>query len=99
MSERRERRRLHARARALGVPVEKIGRREAPQRRPVRLPELAWPRTALPDRDDIRVPAQDVRPVPPVVCCTVTRVRQVLDGGTVVMLTRHTVDCPVWSAR
>jgi len=99
MSERRDRRRLHARARALGVPIEQAVRRPAPPQRPARaLPEPSWPRTALPDRDE---PRPDQLPVPaaPVVCCTPTRHRQVLDGGTVVLLTQHATGCSVWSAR
>ncbi|MFB6892033.1 hypothetical protein ACFCX4_22300 [Kitasatospora sp. NPDC056327] len=60
--------------------------------------EQRWPRTALPDRDE--APAVVVpTPPAPVLCCSVSRERQVTDGGTVVVLTRHTADCPVWSAR
>lgn len=33
------------------------------------------------------------------VCCGALPVRQVLDGGTVVMLTRHTAHCPTWTTR
>ncbi|MDH6578530.1 hypothetical protein [Kitasatospora sp. MAP5-34] len=100
MSERRDRRRLHARARALGIPVEQVDRRAAPRHRPVRpLPEPAWPRTELPDRDDTRVTTQPVRSASPAFCCPITHDRQVLDGGTVMLLTRHTAGCPVWSAR
>ena len=99
MSERREQRRLHARARALGVPVEQAVRRPAPARRPPRaLPEPSWPSTRLPDREEPR----DTPPPSasaPVVCCAATRDRRVLDGGTVVLLTRHATACPVWSAR
>lgn len=98
MSERRDRRRLHARARALGVPVGQVGRRISLRRPGPPLVEPAWPRTAVPDRDEAPVVA---RAMPPalVACCTVSRDRQVTDGGTVVMLTRHTADCPIWSAR
>jgi hypothetical protein len=134
MSERRDRRRLHARARALGVPIEQAVRRHAPRQRPARQqPEPIWPRTALPDRDeplsaapygaapdrdgldrdgldrdeldrdelDATAPHNAVPVTTPasVVCCAATRHRQVLDGGTIVMLTRHAGDCPVWSAR
>lgn len=99
MSERRDRRRLHARARALGVPIEQARRRAAPASRPGRpVAEPAWPRTALPDRDEPSA-TRSAPPVPAVACCTVTRDRQVTDGGTVVLLTRHTTDCPIWSAR
>ncbi|MDH6108508.1 hypothetical protein P3T36_003848 [Kitasatospora sp. MAP12-15] len=115
MSERRDRRRLHARARALGVPIEQAVRRPAPTR-PARLPAAPdWPRTEMPERnernkwdernewderDDARAPTRQLLAAPPAaVCCTVTRTREVLDGGTVVLLTRHSVDCPVWSAR
>jgi len=99
MSERRDRRRLHARARALGVPIEQAGRWPAPPQRPTRaLPEPSWPRTRLPDRDETRATPPPLTPAP-IVCCTVTRDRQVLDGGTVVQLTRHAAGCPVWSAR
>ncbi|MFD9061507.1 hypothetical protein ACFVZ3_08320 [Kitasatospora purpeofusca] len=35
----------------------------------------------------------------PAACCPVSRERQLADGGTVVVLTRHTADCPVRSAR
>ncbi|MFI9329299.1 hypothetical protein ACIGZJ_17355 [Kitasatospora sp. NPDC052868] len=98
MSERRDRRRLHARARALGVPIEQAGRR-ASLRRPARpVAQPAWPRTSMPDRDEAPAAVQAM-PAVPVACCTVTRDRQVTDGGTVVVLTRHTADCPVWSAR
>ena len=99
MSERRDRRRLHARARALGVPIEQAGRWPAPPQRPARaVPEPSWPRTSLPDRDETRATPPQLPPAP-IVCCTVTRDRQVLDGGTVVQLTRHAAGCPVWSAR
>ena len=107
MSERRDRRRLHARARALGVPIEQAVRRHAPPRRPTRpAPEPSWPRTALPDRDE-PLPHRDephaaalpVASPAPVDCCAATRHRQVLAGGTVVLLTRHATGCPVWSAR
>ncbi|MDH6580643.1 hypothetical protein [Kitasatospora sp. MAP5-34] len=99
MSERRDRRRLHARARALGVPVEQVGRRPAPSL-PVRLlAEPAWPHTALPDRDDTGTIAWQVMQAAPVGCCAVTRARQVLDGGAVVILARHEITCPIWSAR
>ncbi|QMU78104.1 hypothetical protein GXW83_22800 [Streptacidiphilus sp. PB12-B1b] len=99
MSERRERRRLHARARALGVPLEQAVRRPAPPQRPTRaLPEPSRPHTTLPDRDRPRATPPPLPPAP-IACCTVTRARQVLDGGTVVHLTRHAPDCPIWSAR
>ncbi|MFC8452551.1 hypothetical protein [Kitasatospora sp. NPDC057223] len=32
-------------------------------------------------------------------CCTTLHSRQVLEGGDVLLLTRHQVRCPVWSAR
>ncbi|WP_158835055.1 hypothetical protein [Streptomyces sp. NRRL S-350] len=32
-------------------------------------------------------------------CCAATLTTSVMDGGTVLMLTRHTADCPVWVAR
>ncbi|GAA1236706.1 hypothetical protein GCM10009665_28570 [Kitasatospora nipponensis] len=98
MSERRDRRRLHARARALGVPLEQAVRR-APSRttRPVIRPD--WPETTLPERDITRSEARQTRPPAAALCCVVTRTREVLDGGTVVLLTRHATDCPVWSAR
>lgn len=32
-------------------------------------------------------------------CCAATLSTSVMDGGTVLVLTRHTVDCPVWAAR
>ncbi|MFJ1757277.1 hypothetical protein [Kitasatospora sp. NPDC088134] len=32
-------------------------------------------------------------------CCSTTLTRSVLDGGTVLVLTRHTAGCPVWTAR
>ena len=99
MSERRERRRLHARARSLGVPIEQVVRRR-PAPKPVRGPaEPSWPATAVPDRDDTRVEASQARAVLPVRCCVVTQTREVLPGGTVVMLSRHAVGCEVWSAR
>lgn len=62
------------------------------------LPDPSWPRTQQPDREEPRVAP---RPLPPSsgLCCAVTRDRQVLDGGTVVLLTRHAIGCPVWSAR
>ncbi|WP_035791838.1 hypothetical protein [Kitasatospora mediocidica] len=112
MSERRDRRRLHARARALGVPIEQAVRR--PTARPARAERLParpqWPRTELPDRDvddalpdrdvdDVDVPVRQALPPSPARCCAVTRTREITDGGTVVLLTRHAVDCPVWSAR
>lgn len=98
MSERRDRRRLHARARALGVPVDQVGRRTPPKHRPMRpVPQLTWPDTALPDRDDARVPAQPVRSAQSTLCCPVTHDRRVMDGGTVILLTRHAPHCPVWS--
>ncbi len=100
MSERRDRRRLHARARALGVPIEQAARRPTPQHRAPRLPqEPSWPRTELPDRDDTYAATRPAPAAAPTDCCTVTHDRHVLDGGTVIMLTRHTTGCPVWSAR
>ena len=97
MSERRDRRRLHARARALGVPLEQARRHPAPRpTRPAPPAEPAWPRTELPDRDEDRPP----QPVwAPSRCCPVTQTREVLAGGTVVMLTAHATGCPVWTAR
>ncbi|MHA6757692.1 hypothetical protein [Streptacidiphilus sp. PAMC 29251] len=109
MSERRDRRRLHARARALGVPIEQARRHPVHQPRPQPPAEPAWPRTELPDRDEDRLSAElpdrdEYRPAPqeawaPAECCTVTRTRQVLAGGTVVMLTVHAAGCTVWTAR
>ena len=108
MSERRDRRRLHARARALGVPIEQAVRRPAPPERPLRAPaEPSWPRTRQPEREPRtwqpeREEAHAApQPLPPSSgpCCAVTRDREVLDGGTVVLLTRHATGCPVWSAR
>jgi hypothetical protein len=61
--------------------------------------EPAWPTTAVPDRDEPRVEARQERAVPRVRCCAVTQTREVLAGGTVVMLSRHAVGCEVWSAR
>lgn len=98
MSERRDRRRLHARARALGVPIGQARRRVPPRRPGPPVVEPAWPRTAVPDRDEAPAVVRATLPVP-VECCSASRDRQVTDGGTVVMLTRHTADCPVWSAR
>ncbi len=98
MSERRDRRRLHARARALGVSVDQVGRRNSPRRHGLPVAEPAWPRTAVPDRDEAPVIVR-ATPPEPAVCCTVSLERQFTDGGTVVMLTRHTADCPIWSAR
>nr|BEK62883.1 hypothetical protein KPHV_01100 [Kitasatospora purpeofusca] len=60
--------------------------------------EPAWPRTEMPDRDEAPAVVREMSPEP-VTCCTVSRDRQVSDGGTVVMMTRHMADCPVWSAR
>lgn len=57
MSERRNRRRLHARARALGVPVDSVPRRGTPKQRtgrPLAAPSWDAPRwqdTESPDRD------------------------------------------------
>ncbi|CAN3977532.1 hypothetical protein KPATCC21470_0155 [Kitasatospora purpeofusca] len=98
MSERRDRRRLHARARALGVPVGQARRRVPPRRPGPTVVEPAWPRTEMPDRDEAPAIVRAMSPEP-VSCCTVSRDRQLTDGGTVVMMTRHTADCPVWSAR
>ncbi|WP_406192419.1 hypothetical protein OH807_00895 [Kitasatospora sp. NBC_01560] len=98
MSERRDRRRLHARARALGVPVEQARRRTSLRRPAPPTAEPAWPQTALPDRDEAPAAFRALPPAP-VMCCTVSRDRHVTDGGTVVFLTLHTPDCPIWSAR
>ena len=100
MSERRDRRRLHARARALGVPIEQARRHPVPQ--PTRRPlpaEPAWPRTALPDRDEDRTGTGPQQMWAPARCCAVTQTREVLAGGTVVMLTIHAAGCTVWTAR
>lgn len=59
--------------------------------------EPAWPVTVLPDRDEDRPAPQHVRA--PSLCCAVTRTREILAGGTVVMLTVHAADCRVWTAR
>lgn len=32
-------------------------------------------------------------------CCQAVRSRQVMEGGGILLLTRHAVDCPVWSTR
>lgn len=40
-----------------------------------------------------------VMPAELAACCAVSRERQLTDGGTVVVLTFHTADCPAWSAR
>src|SRR4051794_21945914 len=98
MSERREQRRLHARARTLGVPIEQARRRRAPRSPREPLPvEPAWPRTELPERDEA-VPGPEQMRVR-FECCAATRTREVLAGGTVVMLTVHAPGCAVWAAR
>jgi hypothetical protein len=136
MSERRNRRRLHARARALGVPVEQVPRRGTRAERPGRSPSASswdgprWRDTETPDRDlpDLRdevdhpgdlYDVQDVqdvyavrerqdsrgrdgfapRPSRRAGCCTVVLTREVMDGGTIVMLSTHSADCPLWSSR
>ncbi|MFJ1707530.1 hypothetical protein [Kitasatospora sp. NPDC088346] len=110
MSERRDRRRLHARARALGVSVERVPRRGTPEgrrARPFAVPLTGpvtppardtpyWPRTEAPDRYE---PAEALVAARPrtASCCEVVLTREVMDGGTVVMLSSHTALCPVWS--
>ncbi|KOV10822.1 hypothetical protein ADK60_37050 [Streptomyces sp. XY431] len=80
------------------MPVGQVGRRTSLRRPGPPVVEPAWPRTAVPERDEAPATARAM-PSVPVTCCTVSRDRQITDGGTVVMLTRHTADCPIWSAR
>lgn len=49
----------------------------------------------------IAIPPVTPMPAPPPApgCCTVTRIRQLSLGGSVVVLHRHEGRCPVWSAR
>ncbi|MFC6599310.1 hypothetical protein [Kitasatospora paranensis] len=132
MSERRNRRRLHARARALGVPVEQVPRRGTRDERPGRsLSAPSWdgprwrdtetPDRDLPDlRDDLGHPGdvdhpghlEDVRgrydrrdregfgprPSRRAGCCEVVLTREVMDGGTIIMLSTHSAECPLWSS-
>ncbi|MFC8454404.1 hypothetical protein [Kitasatospora sp. NPDC057223] len=58
-----------------------------------------WPRTELPDRDEPPAAAVRATPSAPVACCRPLYDRQITDGGTVVVLTRHVSGCPIWSAR
>ncbi|PYC76823.1 hypothetical protein C7C46_21840 [Streptomyces tateyamensis] len=115
MSERRNRRRLHARARSLGVPVDQVPRRGTPRERSGRsISTLSgdaprWQDTETPDRDlpllqddpNDRSGLEGFVPRRPrtVSCCEVVLTRKVTEGGTVVMLTTHRVECPVWSSR
>lgn len=68
----------------------------APARRPLP-PDPAWPRTVLPDRD--QEPTAPLSVPAPSHCCAATRTREILAGGTVVMLTVHATGCAVWTAR
>jgi hypothetical protein len=115
MSERRNRRRLHARARALGVPIEQVPRRGVPRERPRRSFSTSsgdapqWRDTETPDRDlpALRDDTDDLRGrdgfgprrSQSVSCCEVVLTRRVMDGGTVVMLSTHRAECPIWSPR
>jgi hypothetical protein len=123
MSERRNRRRLHARARALGIPIDQVPRRGAPVERPGR--SFSTPSGDVPRWRDSETPDRDVPGFPdePVdwndgddwndsdgaddfgpcrsrsaSCCEVVLTRRVMDGGTIVMLTTHSAECPVWSS-
>ncbi len=82
------------------MPVEQAGRRAAPPYQPGwSVPEPAWPRTALSDRDGTDTTIRQAPSASPAVCCKVTRTRRVLDGGAVVILGVHAAGCPAWSAR
>ncbi|MER8184477.1 hypothetical protein [Kitasatospora sp. NPDC094015] len=98
MSERRDRRRLHARARALGVPIEQAARRTFVRRPERPLEQPTWWGTDLPDRDEAPAVVRAAA-LSSMTCCTVVHDRQLSDGGTVVMVTRHAATCPIWSAR
>lgn len=59
--------------------------------------EPAWPPTVAPHRGEDSSGPQPVWSPP--TCCRATRTREVLAGGTVVMLTVHESGCTVWAAR
>ncbi|GAA1992654.1 hypothetical protein [Kitasatospora viridis] len=115
MSERRNRRRLHARARALGVPLEQVPRRGGPSRRPDRSSAAPftdtprWADTWTPYREPAASQDDDARWDDPTDfephrshtprCCETVLTRKLTDGGTVVMLTTHQAECPIWSTR